>query len=56
MGAIDNQIDLLLKSTLSEQSLEEFLEDYDLTPTEVIAILYRGGHIDLTEQLEELEV
>lgn len=56
MGAIDNQIDLLLKGALSEKTLEEFLEDYDLTPTEVVAILYRGGHIDLTEELEELEV
>lgn len=56
MGMIENKIDQILKGELEEQTLEEFLEQYDLTPTEVVTHLYRSGLVDLSEKLEELEV
>lgn len=40
---------------LSQGSLEELLEKFDLTPTEVFMRLYQDGLID-DDILEELEV
>lgn len=53
MGAIENKIDEALKWILNEQTLEEFLEQYDLTPAEVVSHLYRAGLLDLSDILEE---
>lgn len=53
MGALENKIDGILKDILSEQSFEDFLEDHDLTPTEVLGYLYSAGLIDLEEELQE---
>lgn len=52
MGMIDNKIDQLSKDI---DDLELFLEEHDLTVTEVLSILYHGGHIDLEQKLEEYE-
>lgn len=56
MGVIENRIDRLLKSILNDSTLEDFLEEHDLTPTEVVSHLYNSGLIDLDEELEEFEI
>ena len=52
MGALENKIDRLARNI---DDLEEFLEEYDLTVSDVLGILFSGGHIDLEEKLKEYE-
>lgn len=52
MGVLENRIDLLARNI---ESLEEFLESKDMTVSEVLEILYRSGHIDLEQELEDYE-
>jgi len=51
MGVLENKVDLFLKGYLEENTLEDLLEEHDLTVTEVVTHLYRSGLIDLEEQL-----
>ena len=55
MGALENQIDRYLRQRLEDTDLETLLEEFDLTATEVLTILYRGGHLDLDYVLQEQE-
>lgn len=43
---LKNQIGTVLKMTLEDESLEDFLERFDLTPEEVFLHLYESGLID----------
>jgi len=36
----------IFSEALEEKSLEDILEDFDVTPLEVLMILYEHGHID----------
>lgn len=47
MGRLENSIDELLKEELDSRSLEDFLEDHDISATECVVYLYRAGLIDL---------
>lgn len=52
MGVLENTIDRLAKDI---ENLEDFLEEHDLTVSEVLRLLYVGGFIDLEEKLKEYE-
>lgn len=43
---LKDQISNLLKMTLEDESFEEFLERFDLTPDEVFVHLFESGLID----------
>lgn len=41
---------------LEDNTFEDILEKFDLTPQEVFTILYEGGHIDEEVLLSECDV
>ena len=51
MGKLENKINEVATTILEEKSLEDFLEEQDLTPQEVIEYLFKAGLIEL--ELEE---
>lgn len=55
MGALENSVDRFLKGYLEENTLEDLLEEHDLTVTEVVVHLFRSGMIDLEQNLKEQE-
>lgn len=40
------QLEKVIKDQLEDQTLEEFLEEFDLTPLDVVVILYEEGMLD----------
>ena len=40
------QLERIIASQLEDQTLEEFLEEFDLTPLDVVVILYEEGMLD----------
>ena len=44
----------IMREWLSVSSLEEIIEENDLGPEDVLAILYRGGHLKLPIWLEDM--
>lgn len=40
------QLERVIVTQLEDQTLEEFLEEFDLTPLDVIVILYEEGMLD----------
>jgi len=50
---LKNQINTVVSMALEDESFEDYLERFDLTPQEVFLFLYEGGHID-TEQFEQV--
>lgn len=51
MGKLENKINELATAILEEKSLEDFLEEQDLTAQEVIEYLFKAGLVEL--ELEE---
>ncbi len=51
MGNLENHINSIVTQELEEKTLEDFLEEHDLTPQEVVEHLFKSGLI----RLEELE-
>lgn len=47
MGKLENKINEVATKILEEKSLEDFLEEQDLTGQEVIEFLYKAGLIVL---------
>ena len=52
---IRSKIEDMFNIELEERSLEEVLEDFDITPVQALMILYSLGHID-EEVLERYAV
>lgn len=42
----DRQLQKIVEVYLEDSSLEEFLEQFDITPFEAVKYLYEGGYID----------
>ena len=40
------QLEKVITDQLEDQTLEEFLEEFDLTPLDVIILLYEEGMLD----------
>lgn len=49
---LKNQINTVVSMALEDESFEDYLERFDLTPQEVFLVLYENGHID-TEAFED---
>jgi hypothetical protein len=49
---MEDRIDMLVE----QWSLEEIFEMCDITPQQVISILFEGGHIDLPEFIKDREL
>lgn len=52
MGQLENSINDLVTDVLREESLEDFLEKFDITPSECVEFLYKAGLIDLDQILD----
>lgn len=46
IGTIHNGIRIVVESWLEDYSLEDFLDELDITPAEAIITLYDAGKID----------
>lgn len=53
MSIAKREVENFLELMLEDESFEDFLERFNLTPTEVFSLLLEEGHVDI-EDLKEL--